>query len=238
MFSILLVENDLDSQGLISLFLQHKGFSVICASTCEDAYSLLDDHYVSMIILHRTSSLKGADLFMKTNRNVGCDIPILILSESSEQSDIQTAFENGADDYMIKPINHNELYFRIHAILRRTKQAHEKVIHIGEAILNYDSLTVSLPIGRKMCDIILPQKEFHILFLLLSYPNRIFTRQQIMNEIWDFNTESSLKTVDVHVNRLRKKIKNNKEFEIFTIRNVGYKAILKKSAKSNRLHRV
>lgn len=234
MFSILLIENDLEAQELISLFLQHKRFSVICASNCEDAYSLLDDHYVSMIILHRTPSLEGADLFMETNRTIGCDIPTLVISESSALSDIQEAFKNGADDYMIKPIRHKELYFRIEAILRRSKQVYKKIIRIGEAILDYDSLMVSLPIGRKICDIVLPQKEFHILFLLLSSPNRIFSRQQIMNEIWDFNTESNEKTVDVHVNRLRNKLKNNKDFEIVTIRNVGYKAIIKRTSKSNK----
>lgn len=234
MFSILLVENDLESQELIRLFLQHKRFSVICTSNCEDAYSLLDEHYVSMIILHRTPSLKNADFFMETNKNIGCDIPTLVISESSALTDMQEAFKNGADDYMIKPIRHNELYLRIQAILRRTKQVYKKTLHIGEAVLDYNSLTISLPIGRKMYDIVLPQKEFHILFLLLSYPNRIFTRQQIMNEIWDFNTESNEKTVDVHVNRLRNKLKNNKEFEIVTIRNVGYKAIIKRIAKGGK----
>ena len=234
MCSILLVENDLESQELIRLFLHHKRFSVICASNCEDAYSLLDEHYVSMIILHRTPSLKNADLFMETNKNIGCDIPTLVISESAALTDMQEAFKNGADDYMIKPIRHNELHLRIQAILRRTKQVYKKTLHIGESVLDYNSLTISLPIGRKMYDIVLPQKEFHILFLLLSYPNRIFTRQQIMNEIWDFNTESNEKTVDVHVNRLRNKLKNNKEFEIVTIRNVGYKAMIKKTAKGSR----
>lgn len=234
MFSILLVENDLEAQELISLFLQHKRFSVVCASSCEEAYSLLDDHYVSMIILHRTPSLKDADLFMETNRTIGCDIPMLVISESSALSDIQEAFKNGADDYMIKPIRHKELYLRIQAILRRTKQVYKKTIHIGEAVLDYDALMISLPIGRKICNIVLPQKEFHILFLLLSYPNRIFTRQQIMNEIWDFNTESNEKTVDVHINRLRNKLKNNKDFEIATIRHIGYKAIIKSTSESKK----
>ena len=173
---------------------------------------------------------------METNRNIGCDILTLVISESAELSDIQEAFKNGADDYMVKPIRHKELYLRIHAILRRSKQAHDKVICIGEALLDYDSLMISLPIGRKICDIVIPQKEFQILFLLLSYPNRIFSRQQIMNEIWDFNTESNDKTVDVHVNRLRNKLRNNKEFEIVTIRNVGYKAVIKRNTNSHKLY--
>lgn len=227
MFSILLIENDMESQELISMFLQHKGYSVLRASSCNDAYMMLDNHYVSMIILHRTPSLAGADVFMENNKMFGCDIPILIISESSEISDIEAAFKNGADDYMVKPIRHKELYYRIQAILRRTKQVNEKVIHVGRAVLDYESLSVSLPIGRRMCDIVLPHKEFCILFLLLSYPNKIFTRRQIMNEIWDFNSESDEKTVDVHINRLRKKLHNNKDFEIVTIRNVGYKAIKK-----------
>ena len=95
---------------------------------------------------------------------------------------------------------------------------------------------ISLPIERKICDIVLPQKEFQILFLLLSYPNRFFSRRQIMNEIWDFNTESNDKTVDVHVNRLRNKLRNNKEFEIVTIRNVGYKAVIKRNTKGHKLY--
>lgn len=231
MFSILLIENDKKSQQLINLFLQHEGFSVICADTCDEAFSVLEEHYVSMIILHRNPGLKNSDDFMRANKTVGCDIPLLVISESAALDDMQKAFENGADDYMVKPIRHKELYYRINAILRRSRQAHERVLKIGEAILNYDTLTVSLPIGRKISNIILPQKEFYILFLLLSYPDRIFTRQQIMNEIWDFGTESCEKTVDVHVNRLRKKLFGNKEFEITTIRNVGYKAIIKKQPK-------
>ena len=231
MFSILLVEKHLEHKELISIYLQYKGFSVLCASSCKEAYSILDDHYVNMIILHRTPSLEGADLFMETNKNIGCDIPTLVISESSALTDMQEAFKNGADDYMVIPIRHDELYSRVQAILRRTKQVYQKNLYIGEAILNYDSLMISLPIGRKLHDIVLPQKEFHILFLLLSYPNRIFTRQQIMNEIWDYNTESNEKTIDVHVNRLRKKLKNSKDFEIVTIRNVGYKAIIKRTSK-------
>lgn len=160
MFSILLIENDLKSQELINLFLQHEGFSVICTSNCDDAYSMLDEHYASMIILDRSPSLKNADLFMETNRNIGCDISTLVISENAKLSDIQEAFKNDADDYMVKPIRHKELYLRIHAILRKSKLAHDKIICIGEALLDYDSLMISLPIGRKYVILFFLKRNF------------------------------------------------------------------------------
>ena len=226
MFSVLIISDKKDTRELIAMFLRHKGYTAIPVSTCSEANYELENHYVSLIILERSATLLGCDSFMETNKNSGCDIPTIVVSESASLEDMQIAFKNGADDYMVKPVKHRELFFRIEAILRRTKQVYKKSLIIGEAMLDYDSLLISLPIGKKIQDIFLPQKEFHLLYLPLSYPNRIFSRQQIMNEIWDFDSESNEKTVDVHINRLRKKLKNNKDFEIVTIRNVGYKATI------------
>lgn len=228
MFSILVISDNNETQKLISLYLQHKGYSVFPVSNCEQVFSYLENHYINLILLDRSPSLRGADDFMETNKNIGCDIPPIVISESSDLSDLKTAYKNGADDYMVKPINHHELNLRIQAILRRSMQTYKKIIVAGKSTLYYDSLLISFPVNKKIQNIFLPKKEFYILFLLLNYPNRIFTRQQIMNEIWDFDSESKENTVDVHINRLRKKLKNIEDFKIITVKNIGYKAILTK----------
>jgi hypothetical protein len=159
-------------------------------------------------------------------RRDGKSQPILIITAKSEIEDMQTGFKSGADDYMSKPINLKELVLRVHALLRRAKIANEKRLLIGESELDYDTLSVRTEGER----ISLAPKEFRLLFLLLSYAGRIFTRFEIMSEIWGYETDSDERVVDTHIKKLRAKFENSKDFEIITVRGLGYKAVKKERA--------
>ena len=156
-------------------------------------------------------------------RDAGYDLPILMVTAKDQFDDMQKGFRAGTDDYMIKPINVKELVLRVEALLRRAKISSEKKIVIGSTVLDYDALTVTLH-GKES---ILPQKEFYLLYKLLSYPNKIFTRQQLMDEIWGMFSETDERTVNTHINRLRDKFSDCKDFEIVTVRGLGYKAVKK-----------
>ena len=146
-----------------------------------------------------------------------------MVTAKDQFDDIQTGFRAGADDYMIKPINVRELVLRVEALLRRAKISSEKKIVAGSTVLNYDALTVTVH-GKET---ILPQKEFYLLYKLLSYPNKIFTRQQLMDEIWGMFSETDERTVNTHINRLRDRFRDCTDFEIVTVRGLGYKAVKK-----------
>ena len=133
--------------------------------------------------------------------------------------DMRMGFLSGTDDYMVKPINVNEMILRVQALLRRAQMIHERKQSIGETVLEYDTFTVEF--GDKK--LVLPQKEFVLLYKLASYPGRIFTRQQLMDDIWGYGSESDAHTIDVHIGRLREKLRENKDFQIVTMRGVGYK---------------
>ena len=149
------------------------------------------------------------------------NVPIIMLTAKDETFDKVLGLELGADDYMVKPVDEEEMILRIAALLRRSRIVNEHRLEIGETVLDYDSLTVESPAGVME----LPKKEFMLLFKLLSYPNKIFTRRQLMDEIWDMDSESDERTVDVHINRLRDRFRTNPDFEIVTVRGLGYKAV-------------
>ena len=136
---------------------------------------------------------------------------------------MQRSFQLGADDFMIKPINVNELVLRVSALLRRAKIASDRKITVGSIVLDYDALTVT----KDGVESILPQKDFYLLYKLLSYPNKIFTRQQLMDEIWGMFSESDERTINTHINRLRERFQDSTDFEIITIRGLGYRAVKK-----------
>ena len=149
------------------------------------------------------------------------DLPILMVTAKDQFDDLQKGFRAGTDDYMIKPINVKELVLRVEALLRRAKIQSEKRIIVGNTILDYDALTVTIH-GEET---ILPQKEFYLLYKLLSYPNKIFTRPQLMDEIWGMFSETDERTVNTHINRLRDRFADCTDFEIVTVRGLGYKAV-------------
>jgi DNA-binding response OmpR family regulator len=154
-------------------------------------------------------------------RESGNNIPVMIITAKDAFDDMQTGFSSGSDDYMVKPVNVNEMVLRVGALLRRSQIANERRLTIGSTVLECDSLTVVTEDDQ----LILPQKEFMVLYKMASYPGKIFTRQQLMDEVWGYEAISDTHTVDVHIGRLREKFGSSKDFRIVTMRGVGYKVV-------------
>ena len=222
MFNILVVEDNADMRELFCTVLSSdSGYHAIPASDGLDALEMMDQNYIDLIVADiMMPNMDGYEL-TRTLREADCDLPILMITAKDQFDDIRLGFRSGTDDYMIKPINVKELVLRVEALLRRAKIASEKKIVAGSTVLNYDALTVTIH-GKETT---LPQKEFYLLYKLLSYPGKIFTRIQLMDEIWGMESESDDNTINVHINRLRKRFEAYPEFTIETIRGLGYKAV-------------
>lgn len=223
MFCVLAVEDNPDMLELFSTVLSDGGYRVLCAADGEKALEIMDREYVDLIVADvMMPNLDGYEL-TRAVRDVNREIPILLVTAKDQFDDMQRGFRAGADDYMIKPINVKELLLRVEALLRRAKISSEKKIVVGSTVLDYDALTVTID-GKEQ---ILPQKEFYLLYKLLSYPNKIFTRPQLMDEIWGMFSETDERTVNTHINRLRDRFADCHDFEIVTVRGLGYKAVKK-----------
>ena len=221
MFHVLVVEDDAKLRSLFCTVLANSGYLALPAPDGEQALSILDSEYVDLIISDiMMPGMDGYELIDRL-RDSGFTMPILIITAKEAFEDKQRGFLAGADDYMVKPIDVNEMILRVGALLKRARIATEKRIVCGNTTLNYDALTVTVE-GQET---LLPQKEFYLLYKLLSYPNKIFTRQQLMDEIWGMNSTTDERTVDVHVNRLRERFKTCDDFLIQTVRGLGYKAV-------------
>lgn len=223
MFKILVVEDDINLSDSIKIFLTKKGYSVYCSYSAKYALEELDKYQVDLIITDIMMPGMDGISFIKEIRNLGIKIPVMIISAKDEFVDKHAGFMSGADDYMVKPIDLNELELRIISLFRRAKISNAHQITFKSTTLDSDSLSV-VSNGQTYE---LPQKEFQILFKLLSYENKIFTRMQLMDEFWGIYTNSEERTIDTHINRLRDKFKNNPDFDIITIRGLGYKAVKK-----------
>lgn len=221
MFNIMVVEDDFNQRRLMQSVLEQHGYTVTQATDGIDALEILDRKHVDLIILDVMMPRMDGFEFTSTLRQSGCNIPILIVSAKQSPVDKRKGFIIGTDDYMTKPVDEEEMVLRVSALLRRSKIANERKLSVGSTTLYYDSLSVVC--GDENQE--LPQKEFLLLFKLLSYPNKIFTRRQLMDEIWDMESESDERTVDVHISRLREKYRNSPDFEIATVRGLGYKAV-------------
>ncbi len=221
MFNIMIVEDDYNQRKLMQSVLLQYGYTVTLASDGLDALDQLDKKHIDLIILDIMMPRMDGFEFTSTLRESGCNIPILMVSAKQSPVDKRKGFIIGTDDYMTKPVDEEEMVLRVAALLRRSKIANEHKLTLGSTTLYYDSLTVTTENETQE----LPQKEFLLLFKLLSYPNKIFTRRQLMDEIWDMESESDERTVDVHVSRLREKYRKNPDFEIVTVRGLGYKAV-------------
>ena len=223
MFNVLIVEDDQKLNQLIKTTLIKNGYNAYTAKDGDEGIDVFDNNYIDLIVsdimMPNADGYELADAVRKRNAN----IPILFVSAKDKYEDKQKGFQIGIDDYMVKPIDLTELLLRISALLRRAQIANERKLTVGSTVLDYDTMTVI----RDGSEIILPQKEFKLLFKLLSFPNKIFTRTQLMDEFWGLYSESLERTVDVHVTRLRDKFKNNGDFEIVTVRGLGYKAVKK-----------
>ena len=222
MFNILVVEADKNLRKLITTYLQRNKYNTYEATNGEEALNVLDQSYIDLIVSDiMMPKMDGYEL-IKSLREAKYDVPILIITAKSEIEDKKEGFLLGADDYMVKPIDIEEMLLRIQVLLRRSKSASEKKIQIGDLLLNYNQLSVI----KKDKVYNLAQKEFYLLYKLLSTPNTIFTRQELIEEVWGLESDSDYRTVDVHIKRIREKMKDVDEFEIITIRGIGYKAII------------
>lgn len=221
MFNILVVEDDRNTRKLLSAILSNNGYNVLTATDGEDALSVLEHSHVDLMVIDvMMPKMDGYEL-TATLRDAGSQIPMLMLSAKQQVADIKQGFLVGIDDYLTKPFDFEELLLRIKALLRRSKIVNEHRLTVGNTVLDYKSYTVITPEFTET----LPQKEFLLLFKLLSYPNVVFTRLQLMDEIWGMDAESDEHTVNVHINRLRTRFAGNKDFQIVTLRGLGYKAV-------------
>ena len=223
MFSILVVEDDINLNKLITSVLTQNGYKAIACHNADVALEKFSDNYIDLIISDIMMPGKDGYELAQEIRLQNNDIPILFVTAKDSIADKQKGFNIGIDDYMVKPIDLNELLLRIKALLRRAKIINERKLTIGLTTLDYDSLKVHY----NNSEIELPQKEFFILYKLLSFPDKIFTRAQIMEEFWPEDSDSLERTVDVHITRIREKLHSNPDFEIVTIRGLGYKAVIK-----------
>ena len=221
MFNILVVEDDTNTQKLICAVLKRGGYTSLAAKDGLDALNMMERQYFDLIILDLMMPRMSGYQLCKELRDVGENIPILMITAQQEIKDKHRGFLVGTDDYMTKPFDEQEMLFRIKALLRRAQIVNEHKLTIGSTTLDYNALTVT----HGEDTITLPQKEFYLLFKLTSYPNMIFTRMQLMDEIWGLNTETDEHTLNVHMGRLREKFKDNPDFEIVTVRGLGYKAV-------------
>ena len=221
MINILVVEDDKHTRKLLETILKREGYLVLKAEDGIKAMEVLDNHHVDLIILDIMMPNMDGYEFAQELRDADCMIPILMATAKQLPEDKKRGFIVGTDDYMTKPIDTEEMLLRIKSLLRRSQIASARKLTIGKVILDYDTLTVTRENEKQT----LPQKEFYLLYKLLSYPDRIFTRIQLMDEIWGMETESSDTTVNVHINRLRKRFDSYPEFEIISVRGLGYKAV-------------
>ncbi|MBQ4564964.1 MAG: response regulator transcription factor [Oscillospiraceae bacterium] len=223
MFKILVAEDDEQLRHLFCRVLSRNGFTAIPAEDGQHALELMEKEYVDLVVSDiMMPRLDGYGL-LQALRDSGDQIPVLMITAKDSFQDMQHGFLSGADDYMVKPINVNELVLRVHALLRRAQLVAQRQLQIGGSTLVYDSLSVKQGSG----EIFLPQKEFQLLYKLISSPGQIFTRQQLMDDIWGYDSQTEPRTVDVHINRLRDRFRDSRDFEIITVRGVGYKAVKK-----------
>ena len=223
MINVLVIEDEENIRTIIKKVLTREGYKVLEAGSAEEGLEIIDKNPVNLIVLDVTLPNMDGYEFTKELRSSHMEIPILMATARQLPMDKHKGFIVGTDDYMTKPLDMDEFILRIKALLRRSKIVSERKIQIGKVTLDYDSLTVT----RENEKTTLPQKEFYLLYKLLSYPDKIFTRLELMDEIWGYETDSEDTTINVHINRLRKKFENYPEFEIKAIRGLGYKAVKK-----------
>ncbi len=228
MFQILVAEDNLNSAKLMKIILNQAGYSVHCACDGIEALEIIDTKHIDLIILDVMMPRMDGYEFTRQLRQSGNTTPILMVTAKYQNEDKCEGFLAGTDDYMVKPVNEMELLLRIKALLRRSQIISEHKLTIGDVVLNYDSLSVSKN-GQIQ---VLPQKEFYLLYTLLSSPEKVFTRLQLMDSIWGMNSESIDTTINVHINRLRKRFDGLKEFEIVAIRGIGYMAVINDNEKN------
>ena len=221
MLKILIVEDDRELRQLFAHVLIKNGYRADGVSNGREALDAMEKDYYDLIISDIMMPVMDGYELVRTLREAGNTTPVLMITAKDAFDDMKMGFLSGTDDYMVKPVNVNEMVLRVGALLRRAQMINERRQVIGDTVLECDSLTVT----TKTESMILPQKEFMLLYKMVSFPGRIFTRQQLMDEIWGYDSESDPHTVDVHIGRLRDRFRSNPDFRIVTMRGVGYKVV-------------
>ena len=221
MLKILIAEDDRELRQLFSHVLIKHGYTVKGVGDGQEALNVLENDYFDLIISDIMMPVVDGYEFVRRLRDSGSTTPVLMITAKVAFDDMRMGFMSGTDDYMVKPVNVNEMVLRVGALLRRAQMINDRRQVIGSTIMECDSLTV-VSDGEST---VLPQKEFMLLYKMASFPGKIFTRQQLMDEIWGYDTESDTHTVDVHIGRLRERFRDNKDFKIVTMRGVGYKVV-------------
>lgn len=223
MFKILVVDDDKNTRFFIKEALELEGYEVYTACDGEEALEVYDNKYVDLVIVDIMMPKMDGYEFTKQLRTTNKDLLILMISAKQLPEDRKKGFKSGIDDYMSKPLDAEELVLRIKRLFYRNNLAFEKVLKVGDVVLDYNSLTVS---GHGQTQE-LPQKEFLLLYKLLSSPDKVFTKIQLMDEIWGYDCDTGWETLTVHIGRLRKRFEGYEEFSIENVRGLGYKAVKK-----------
>ena len=218
---ILVVEDDREICQLYSRVLVKNGYQVTCVSNGQDALNAIEQNYFDLIISDIMMPVMNGYELVKELRESGCTTPVMMVTAKDAYDDKRLGFLSGTDDYMVKPVDVNEMVLRVGALLRRSQIISDRSLTLGNTKMDMDSFAVSCS-GETQT---LPQKEFMLLYKLASYPGKIFTRNQLMDEIWGYDSPSDTHTVDVHIGRLRDRFRENEDFKIVTIRGVGFKVV-------------
>ncbi len=221
MLKILIAEDDKELRQLFSHVLTINGYTVRGVADGQEALDALDTDYYDLIISDIMMPRVDGYALVTALRSVGNQTPVLMITAKDAFDDMRQGFLSGTDDYMVKPVNVNEMVLRVQALLRRAQMINERRCILGKTMLECDCLMVT----TEQESFNLPQKEFMLLYKMASYPGKIFTRQQLMDEIWGYENESDTHTVDVHIARLRDRFRDSTDFKIVTIRGVGYKVV-------------
>ncbi|MBR2043402.1 MAG: response regulator transcription factor [Clostridia bacterium] len=221
MLKILIAEDDRELRRLFAHVLLKNGYTVKEVGNGKEAFEAIDAEYFDLIVSDIMMPVMDGYEFVRLLRESGNTTPVLMITAKDAFDDMRKGFISGTDDYMVKPINVNEMVLRVQALLRRAQMINDRKQTIGGTVLECDTFTVSCN-GEST---VLPQKEFMLLYKMASFPGRIFTRQQLMDDVWGYDTDSDTHTVDVHIGRLRERFKDNNDFKIVTMRGVGYKVV-------------
>lgn len=225
MFNVLVVEDDKNLKKLMVTYLKRNNYTVFEANNGVQALDIIDKQYIDLVISDvMMPEMDGFELVNEL-RTSNYEIPIMLITAKGDISDKKQGFILGADDYMVKPVDMEEMILRVSVLLKRVKSANKRRIVIDDLVIDYDQLSVTK--HGKVYN--LAQKEFYLLYKLISTPNTIFSRQELIEEIWGLESESEYRTVDVHIKRLREKLSDLNEFEIVTVRGAGYKVIINKT---------
>lgn len=221
MFRILIAEDDAELCQLFSHVLTRNGYETTGVDNGRKALDLLQKEYFDIVISDVMMPEMDGYEMVRTLRENNMNIPVLMITAKDAFDDMRQGFISGTDDYMVKPVNVNEMVLRVGALLRRAQMITERRQTVGKTVMECDSLTVT----RDGESVILPQKEFMLLYKMASFPGKIFTRKQLMDEIWGYDSETDRHTVDVHIGRLRDRFRDNPDFHIITMRGLGYKVV-------------